>query len=73
MGISQSAERLQALWGLFSGKFKVTTNELSQEKTQQRCYENIEMEINGEKFKSLRKGRKLMKMWIITLQFQFKK
>ena len=31
------------------------------------------MEINQEKCKSFRKGRKAMKLWIITLQFQLKK
>ena len=41
METSQSAERLQALWGLFSVKCKATTNELRQEKTKLRCYEDI--------------------------------
>ena len=40
-GTSQSAERLQAPWGLFSAKFKATANELHQEKTQLRWYEDI--------------------------------
>ena len=38
---SQSEERLQAPWGLFSAKFKATANELHQEKTQLRWYEDI--------------------------------
>ena len=33
-GTSQSTERLQAPWGLFSAKFKATANELHQEKSQ---------------------------------------
>ena len=41
MGTSQNAERLQAPWGLFSAKFKATANELHQEKTQLRWYEDI--------------------------------
>ena len=40
-GTSQSAERLQAPWGLFSAKSKATSNELHQEKTQLMCYEDI--------------------------------
>ena len=40
-GTSQSAERLQALWGLFSAKLKATVNELHQEKTQLRWYKDI--------------------------------
>ena len=40
-GTSQSTERLQAPWGLFSAKFKATANELHQEKTQLRWYEDI--------------------------------
>ena len=31
------------------------------------------MEINEEQFKSFANERKLMKLWIITLQFQLKK
>ena len=31
------------------------------------------MEINEENCKSFGKGRKIMKLWIITLQFQLKK
>ena len=31
------------------------------------------MEINEEQYKSFANGRKLMKLWIITLQFQLKK
>ena len=38
---SQSAERLQAPWSLFSAKFKAPANELHQEKTQLRCYKDI--------------------------------
>ena len=38
---SQSAERLQAPWDLFSAKLKAAENELGQEKTQLRCYEDI--------------------------------
>ena len=41
MGTSQSAERLQAPWGLFSTKFKIFANELHQEKTQLRGYRDI--------------------------------
>ena len=40
-GTSQSAERLQAPWGLFLAMFKATANELRQEKSQLRCYEDI--------------------------------
>ena len=40
-GTSQSAERLQAPWGLFSANFKAIANELHQEKTQLRWYEDI--------------------------------
>ena len=39
--MSKSAECLQTPWSLFSKKFKVTANELRQEKTQLRCYEDI--------------------------------
>ena len=49
MGISQSAERLQAPWGLFSAKFKATANELHQEKNQLRCYEDIMLTGNCHK------------------------
>ena len=38
---SQSAERLEAPWGLFSAKFKATANEIHQEKTQLRWYEDF--------------------------------
>ena len=38
---SQTAERLQASWSLFSAKVKAPANELHQEKTQLRCYEDI--------------------------------
>ena len=38
-GTSQSTERLQARWGLFSAKFKATANELHQEKTQLRWHD----------------------------------
>ena len=31
------------------------------------------MEINEERCKSFANGRKVMKLWIITLQFQLKK
>ena len=41
MGTSQNAEPLQAPWGLFSAKFKVTANELRLGKTQLNCYEDI--------------------------------
>ena len=41
MGTSQNAERLQTPWGLFSAKSKATANELHQEKTQLRWYEDI--------------------------------
>ena len=40
-GTSQSVEGLQAPWGLFSAKFKATANELYQEKTKLRWYEDI--------------------------------
>ena len=40
MGISQSAERLQATSGLFSAKFKATASELHQGKPQLRWYED---------------------------------
>ena len=40
-GTSQSAERLQAPWGLFSTNFKATANELQQERTQLRCYKDV--------------------------------
>ena len=40
-GTSQSAERLQALWDLFSTKFKVTVNELYQKKNRLRSYGDI--------------------------------
>ena len=40
-GTSQSAERLQAPWGLFSAKFKATATELREEKTQLMWYEVI--------------------------------
>ena len=49
MGTSQSTERLQAPWGLFSAKFKATANELHQEKTQLRCYEDILLTGNCHK------------------------
>ena len=39
METSQSAERLLVPWGLFSVKFKATANELHQEKTKLRWYE----------------------------------
>ena len=38
---SRSVEHIQAPWGLFSEKFKATANELHQDKTQLRCYEDI--------------------------------
>ena len=83
----------------FKTKLKATANELHQEKTQLRCYEDIlltgncynktimkrvvknnvnfkipcKMEINEEICKSFGNGRKVMKLWIITLQFQLKK
>ena len=41
MGTSQSAERLQAPWDLFSAKFKAATNELYKAKTQLKCYKDI--------------------------------
>ena len=31
------------------------------------------MEINEENWKSFGNGRKVMKLWVITLQFQLKK
>ena len=40
-GTSQSAERRQAPWNLFSAKFNATANDLDQEKTQLRCHEDI--------------------------------
>ena len=39
-GTSHSAERLQATWGPFSAKYKAFANELHQEITQLRCYED---------------------------------
>ena len=48
-GTSQSAERLQAPWGLFSAKLKATTNELRQVKTQLRLYEDILLTGNCHK------------------------
>ena len=41
MATSQSAERLQAPWSLFSAKFEAPANKLHQEKAQLRCYEDI--------------------------------
>ena len=45
-GTSQSAERFQAPWSLFSAKFKATANELNQEKAQPRCHEDILLNDN---------------------------
>ena len=42
-------------------------------KTQNKMKNYVKMEINEENCKSFEKGRKVMKLWIITLQFQFKK
>ena len=46
MGTSQSAECLEAPWGLFSAKFKATANELHQAKTQLRWYKDILLTCN---------------------------
>ena len=46
MRMSHSEECLQTLWGMFSAKFKVTANELRQERTQLRCYKNIMLTSN---------------------------
>ena len=41
MKTSRSAERLRKPWGLFSAKFKASSNELNEERSQLRCYEDI--------------------------------
>ena len=42
-------------------------------KIQNKMLNYVKMEINAENCKSFGNGRKVMKLWIVTLQFQLKK
>ena len=70
--ISQCAECFETLWGLFSAKFKATANELRQERTQLRYYQDILLTGNCHKICENRLIIKAVATKIVKLKMKYK-